>query len=221
MGYNSSFVLPRNAQRQDKVGAMEIGMEAMEATNKILDPRSAPNSRDPGHVFVCNASVCDLQCDAFLCPSQIFRPEGRLWGSIFCRWRETSLCGTQVLLDAIPREGPWEFKEYPGHDRVVTFANWPWKAMRHSGRAPNPFLVAGEVSLDKSRDYAGMSRQERQQGLLPSEGMLITALLETVQQFLTVAIEELELNHPRLQQVARGISWLFQCWGLAMAWLET
>jgi hypothetical protein len=55
--YTSSlFVLPRN--RQEKLGAMEIGMEAREATNNIHDPQSAPKAcRDPGHVFVCNASV--------------------------------------------------------------------------------------------------------------------------------------------------------------------
>jgi hypothetical protein len=140
----------------------------------------------------------DLLCDAFLCPAKISRSKDRLTGIIFSQWRKTSLWVTQELLHALPRERPWKFKEYPEHDPVVTVGSWPTrKALQQNCPSPNPFLVAGEVSLDSSRDYAELSRQEWHQGLLPSDEMHnIISLMQTLQQFLVVAIEEPELNQP-------------------------
>lgn len=44
--------------------------------------------RPPGHVFVANGSVCDISCDAFLCPASISKKKGTVAGTIWRRWYE-------------------------------------------------------------------------------------------------------------------------------------
>ena len=44
--------------------------------------------RPPGHVFVANASVCDVSCDAFLCPASISKKKDTVAGTIWRRWYE-------------------------------------------------------------------------------------------------------------------------------------
>lgn len=156
-------------------------------------------NKNSGHVFVCNASVCELQCDAFLCPAQISKKKGRLSGRIVSRWRKTVLCQTKDLSDCIPTEGQWHFKTYADRHRVVTLRDWPWEALRKNGRTPCPFLIAGEVSLEGTWEYAGMARGTTsvEKCALPPQDLHIEALMETVRQSLTVAIQELEQNQPK------------------------
>lgn len=47
--------------------------------------------RPPGHVFVCNTSVCDLHCDAFLCGGKIAHSKNWLSGTIPHQWIENIL----------------------------------------------------------------------------------------------------------------------------------
>ncbi|CAB9516283.1 expressed unknown protein [Seminavis robusta] len=205
MGYNAGLLRPRKNTTRAK--CMPSDSAEIETTSEsLVQPpmpqregpayRSSTCTNNPGHVFVCNASVCDLQCDAFLCPAQISHKKGRLNGTIASRWRKNILGQNQVLLDSIPFEGPWKFKTYPSHQRVITFRDWPWQGLQKSGKTPNPFLVAGEVSLEKSREFADMSKKAARQGELPPKELHIEALMETVRQFLTVAVQELQENQP-------------------------
>ena len=53
--------------------------------------------RPPGHVFVANASVCDISCDAFLCPGRISKKKGTIAGSIWKRWYDNAKKSPKLL----------------------------------------------------------------------------------------------------------------------------
>lgn len=147
--------------------------------------------RPPGHVFVANTSVCDLFCDAFLCPGAIGRRNDSLNGSIFRQWFRKTLEPNIKLKSHI---WPIKFKRYNDYDRVVTHQHWPWDEFRENAMAPVPFLVGGEVSLEKSRLGRTYRRRKKK---LPPEQEHIESLMETVRQFLTVALSELRSHQPR------------------------
>lgn len=89
-------------------------------------------------------------------------------------------------------------KHYKKYDRVCTPRNWPWAEFWRKdefeaatgGLFRAPFLVAGEVSIERS--CAKGSRQA-----VPSEQDHIDALIETVRQFVLVSVEELRREQPR------------------------
>lgn len=149
---------------------------------------------DPGHVFVCNSSVCDLQCDAFLCPASISKDKGGITGSVLQQWIKGTLHANDVLLDNI-QEVPFIFKTYEECDRVVTLKQWPWAELA-STNSQIPFVVFGEVSLEESQLFAAMPKGT-QRSRLPSQENHIQALMETVRQFLEVAVEELQVHQKK------------------------
>jgi len=176
--------------------------------------------KNPGHVFVCNASVCEIQCDAFLCPAAISsKVKGKLTGSIHHQWLKKTLEPNYILSTHI-QQYPYVFTNYDDddtkYDRVVTLSDWPWKELRAAERnltaSPVPFVVFGEVSLEKSHEFAiaaniagGKSTTSSRKGgdhqlLLPEQRLHILALLETVRQFLDVAMKELLLHTRRREQ---------------------
>ena len=135
-----------------------------------------------GHVFVCNSSVCNLQCDAFLCPASISFKKGRVSGSIVRQWMQGVLETNQVLRDNI-QHPQFNFREYPTRSQITSFRDWPWNHLQSSS---TPFIVFGEVT-----------HEEVKQCELPTEAVHIQFLMETVRQFLAVTIDELSDHQPR------------------------
>lgn len=152
-----------------------------ENLNNSFEPLKEGQLRAPGHVFVCNASVCDLFCDAFLCPGAISKRKDAISGKIASRWW-TSIMDNEKLK---PHVLPYAFKRT--RERVITHLNWPWEEFRQKRIAPVPLFVGGEVSLENS--FAFASRLP-----LPSSEFHIEALMDTARQFIDAALEELRQN---------------------------
>lgn len=145
----------------------------------------------PGHVFVCNASVCDLHCDAFLCPGSISPRKHSISGTIAAQWRKSVRQNAKLERHV----WPYKFKRFEKYTRVMTHRDWPWEEIREGRMAPVPFFVGGEVSLEKSRrDAAGDKAAGRLP--LPSSEEHVAALMETADQFIDVALEELREHQP-------------------------
>ena len=203
--------------------------------------------RPPGHVFVANGSVCDISCDAFLCPASITKKKNgdcTVAGTIWRRWYESlrdsnaelmkqlrgtdegvgggqgKSCGrrrrsrsrsnsagsdsdvdrgssngsgrNRGLFSSIP------MKHYEGYDRVCSPKHWPWSEFWRKdefeaalgGLFRTPFIIAGEVGIDRSSING--SKQA-----VPSEQDHIQSLLETVRQFVQASLEELRREQPR------------------------
>jgi len=89
-------------------------------------------------------------------------------------------------------------KHYEEYDRVCTPKYWPWAEFWRkdefdaatSGLFRVPYLVAGEVSIERSC-AKGSNRA------VPSEQDHIDALIETVRQFVLVSLKELRREQPR------------------------
>jgi len=89
-------------------------------------------------------------------------------------------------------------KHYDEYDRVCSPKHWPWAEFWRKdefeaalgGLFRTPFIVAGEVGIDRS------SRNGSKQAV-PSEQDHIQSLLETVRQFVQVSLEELRREQPR------------------------
>eukprot|EP00977_Amphora_coffeiformis_P010306 scaffold2388_cov163-Amphora_coffeaeformis.AAC.2 len=151
---------------------------------------------DPGHVFVCLSSVCDLQCDAFLMPCSI-QKKREIRGSIVHQWTQRTVNNNEILSKTFSKNDKqrWNsLRSYDEMDRVATFEHWPWQELQTSSLAPVPFPVAGEVSFEKSQELASMQKGGH---VLPEKDVHIETLLEMVRQFLHVALLELERHQPR------------------------
>lgn len=143
----------------------------------------------PGHVFICNSSVCDLQCDAFLCPAAISTKKGRLSGSIVWQWMKGVLDTNAILLDNL-QHPQFNFQTYSeSQSRIVSLQDWPWGKLQTSSSSL-PFVVFGEVSLEKSKAFALVDKGTRE-GDLPLGASHVQFLMETARQFLDVAMAEL------------------------------
>lgn len=176
--------------------------------------------RPPGHVFVCNASVCDIFCDAFLCPCGI-GDNHKITGSIWKRWYRNIRNVNPRLLQHLrgsavgnTRRGsvgirgkdsfvPIPMKRYEHLERVATPKHWPWEEFRKKQEesqicdrmVTSPLLVAGEVSLSS----LAKPRDDADEEGAPSEQDHLDALMETVKQFTLISLEELrrEQRRPR------------------------
>eukprot|EP00980_Cylindrotheca_fusiformis_P004725 scaffold1004_cov105-Cylindrotheca_fusiformis.AAC.8 len=133
-----------------------------------------------GHVFVCNASVCDIQCDAFLCPGAISLEKHSVNGSIFNQWWSQGVDGWKSYL------GTSSLKTHEGFDRVVTFFNWPQDAKF-------PLFIAGEVPLEAQMEQLKTKRSTASES---SEELRVEFLLETVRQFLELATSLVRRRKP-------------------------
>ncbi|CAJ1968199.1 unnamed protein product [Cylindrotheca closterium] len=169
--------------------------------NKSSTPPSqqqSPKAPNPGHVFVCNSSVCDIQCDAFLCPGHISRKKENISGSIFHQWYKGSLAA-ELMRKA---KGMDEFQQrqqqrrvgthqklqqHQGYDRVVTIQEWP----QDSDAFDLPLLIAGEVSLESQLHAYNLACDKSERATntedLPPDDFRVEFLLETVRQFLELA----------------------------------
>mgnify|MGYP005847403427 CR=1 FL=1 len=152
---------------------------------------------NPGHVFVCLLSVCDLQCDAFLMPCSI-QKKREIRGSIVHQWTQRTVNQNEILSKLFNNKHDKRRRNslrlYEDMDRVATFEHWPWQELQTSAMTPVPFPVAGEVSIEKSQELASMKKGSH---VLPEQDVHIEILLETVHQFLQVALMELECHQPR------------------------
>mmetsp|Transcript_41019 Transcript_41019/g.86198 ORF Transcript_41019/g.86198 Transcript_41019/m.86198 type:complete len:329 (-) Transcript_41019:328-1314(-) len=81
---NDSTTLRTSASEEDKLRSILQEIVPTERLDILFESMKDPSFqhearafrslwKPPGHVFVCNASVCDLHCDAFLCPGDISR----------------------------------------------------------------------------------------------------------------------------------------------------
>jgi len=132
----------------------------------------------PSHVFVCNTSVCDLACDAFLCPVAIVGGtiQGRIWG----RWRKNVQSNDTHLWKQLTGDlwGRIQFKLHPVHNRVAVIKDWPQDCAV-------PLIIPTEVS----REYF------LSQGL--DKDTQVHGLMESVRQFLHAAYELVKDKPPQ------------------------
>lgn len=140
----------------------------------------------PGHVFVCNASVCDIQCDAFLCPGDISLKTNTVTGSICHQWHIRSRKSKATQNGGSKWHGTSELLTHDGFDRVVTLRDWPEDATF-------PLMVAGEVSLESQMKQFQNGRLASD---LSSEEMRVEFLLETLRQFLKLATKLVRRRKP-------------------------
>jgi hypothetical protein len=61
---------------------LESGKARIHSSSPTKDVPMKSETSNPGHVFCINGSVCDLSCDAFVCPAAIGRKSGQLTGTI-------------------------------------------------------------------------------------------------------------------------------------------
>lgn len=118
----------------------------------------------PSHVFVCNSSVCDLACDAFLCPASI--GPGTFSGFIWRRWlRQTKVKNTRLWRKITMGEHPdrVEFDMHPKYDRVAVIKNWPHDCTE-------PLILPTEISMNffLSQGLEGFAPDEHIKGLMES-----------------------------------------------------
>jgi uncharacterized membrane protein YgcG len=89
-----------------------------------------------------------------------------------------------------------------GRDRVATLARWPWQEFQCAPPSAVPFVVAGEVSAEKQRlgerprPLRTSARVDGGVCDVPSQAQSIGALMETVRQFVDVALAELLQHQP-------------------------
>jgi len=187
--------------------------------------------RPPGHVFVTNASVCDIYCDAFLCPCTIGIPttEGGILGTIWKQWYyQMKECNPRLLHylrtakeeDAEEEDDtPIPMKNHSNAERVATPLHWPWEEFQRKEedkqfctRMPRtPLPVAGDVTVDnilvKSFDDDGdlprpngttsdIFLRGMKRGMASAQEHL-SALMDTVRQFVRVTLHELRTHQPR------------------------
>ena len=154
--------------------------------------------------FVVNGSVCNIQCDAFLCPAAISIRKGSLMVSIAKQWEQTTLLQNEILCKKFKR--PCQFEMDTKYMRVVKLRDWPWKEFQQSRQNPPPFMVAGEVSIEKSKEYADMENKKKNNNnhriILPPEEQHIEGLMETARQFLQVVLTELQKQQPSPQSLS-------------------
>lgn len=149
----------------------------------------------PGHVFCVNGSVCDLACDAFLCPASVPKDEAKhfLAGRIFGHWRrkqtESYPQFMSNLLSKSSQGGRAMLKRYTDYPKAATFRDWPWEAFQ-KGKLPAslPFLVVGHVG------YGSGSQHNN----IPAESH-VEQLVDTLRNVLTVSLMELQSHQPKAQ----------------------
>ena len=93
---------------------------------------------------------------------------GSLMGSI-CEtiWEQTTLLQNEILCKKYNKR-PYQFEMDKKFMRVVKLRDWPWKEIQQSRQNPPPFMVAGEVSIEKSKEFADLNPIETACGNLSS-----------------------------------------------------
>jgi hypothetical protein len=177
MGYRNIYGWA-NRSASKCIASYYGAVDDMAATRKESRERSRHGNAtsindNPGHVFVCNSSVCDIQCDAFLCPGAISLKKNSITGHIYYKWYARGLRKSDLMT-------------HDGFDRVVTLLDWPQDAMF-------PLLIAGEVSLESQIKQVKNGQLATD---LSPENMRIEFLLETLHQFLELATKLVRRRKP-------------------------
>ena len=111
--------------------------------------------RPPGHVFVANGSVCDISCDAFLCPASINKKKdgvSTVAGTIWRRWYE-ALRDTNAEL----------MKQLRGIDDGVSGGQGKSNGRRRRSRSRS-----NSAGSDSDIDRGSLSGSGRNRGLFSS-----------------------------------------------------
>lgn len=136
----------------------------------------------PSHVFVCNTSVCELACDAFLCPVSISKEfNGRIW----TQWRKHAKMHKQDLWSELSDGERVKFDRHPIYKHVAVIRNWP-------NNTTHPLVLPTESSTDffGVEDYAAEKH--------------VNLLMESVWHFLNTAYE-LVKDKPPLNRRGRHL----------------
>jgi hypothetical protein len=120
-----------------QAASLESGKARIHSPSPTKDVPMKLENSNPGHVFCINGSVCDLSCDAFLCPVAIGRKSDGLSGTIFAQWRRQLIDSYPELLDyLVSRDGSkkgfkpnktFRLKRYEDCPNIATLAGWPWR----------------------------------------------------------------------------------------------
>ena len=125
-----------SAPTANKTTSIAPSSDLATASNRLLRLM-----RPPGHVFCALASVCDIHCDAFLCPVAIGKA-GSLNGKIWTQWkRQLSKTRPQLLSELLAR-GP-RIRKSPRMERVTILSEWPWHLFLSEPSSAIPFIVLG------------------------------------------------------------------------------
>ena len=130
-------------------------------------PESCPMPATPSHVFVCNTSVCDLACDAFLCPVAI--AGGTIQGRIWHQWQENVLSNNAHLWEELTGGDLRGRIQFDMQKSVAVMKDWPQDCAV-------PLILLTEVVDLEYHLSPGPEKDEQ-----------IHGLLESVRQFLHAA----------------------------------
>ena len=196
------------------------------AVHKEDENNSGIQLHRAGHVFCINGSVCDLACDAFLCPV-LLQPPGNdvVIGRVFSRWwrRTKQTCGTWwdglvqaarsgVDDDAQPKTTAREnqkgvvvlpLKRYPDRTSVATLRDWPWNTTTQDPQQQQQQQQPEEphhpflVVGQVGHHHGKTGDYYKGTQKAPPASQHLGQLTQTLREFLDVAMTELKQHQPR------------------------
>ena len=103
-----------------------------------------------------------------LCPAAISIRNGFPHGEYL--WNNMGADNTITKWNSLKKynKRPYQFEMDKKFMRVVKLWDWPWKEIQQSRQNPPPFMVAGEVSIEKSKEFADLNPIETACGNLSS-----------------------------------------------------
>ncbi|GMI40018.1 hypothetical protein TrCOL_g2028 [Triparma columacea] len=173
-GYDSRYSERKNFVKSlEKHRKPNSGMPII--SSPLLSPSSPPHTPSPslpstpslkkpyptptyGHVFVANNSVCDMYCDAFLCPCEIGdRDEGRVpAGTIHTQFRRRLRNEQKAFYDELYPTDTRKDLTFEENKTLCFFKHWPFARFHNEPLLALPMPVLGEVGFQSWK----VSKQE-------------------------------------------------------------